>query len=198
MNDFAFSSFLLDDSLNLSEDQLPQRLFTTTLDKTEEIQIKFNLVKSFFRKGVDDKTNLVTDFLPVIEATKKFEHLIETYWIYFEEKDKNQLEVIATLINDAFLKNDVWSGLRQLITNNFWEDIQLLWKNRQKLKFISEFKSAQLHLAETILDLRNQDQFIELEEKKIVLSEKDSQLLLSLLENPPEPSEKLVSIFKDK
>jgi hypothetical protein len=200
MNDLTFSTFsdLLDDSLNLSKAQSSRRLFTTTLGKTEEIQIKFNSVKSSLRKGLDDKNNLVTDFLPVIEATQKLEQLLETYWIYFEEKDKNQLEVMANLINDAFLKNGFWNRLRQLITTNFWEDIQLLWRNRKNFKFISEFQAAQLSLAETILDLRDQDKHIQSEEKKIVLSEKDSQLLISFLENPPEPSEGLLSIFKDK
>jgi hypothetical protein len=136
MNDLTFSAFsyLLDAPLNLREDQSSQRLFTTTLGKTEEIQIKFNSVKSSLRKGLDNENNLATDFLPVIEATQKLEQLIETYWIYFEEKDKNQLEVMANLIKQTNLQYNLY---------------------RNNSKILESFILAQLSLAETILDLRD-------------------------------------------
>ncbi|MGK7931657.1 MAG: hypothetical protein AB4041_09510 [Microcystaceae cyanobacterium] len=159
MNDLTFPAFsyLLDDSLNPSDNQSFQRLFATTLDKTEEIQIKFNSIQSLWLQGRNSETQTVQDILPLIKATQQLEQLVETYWIYFEQEDKSKLEEMADFIQKINSKGGFFSNLQKILIKPrlILEVIKLVMKSSYNIQIFLNFQSAQLSLAETILDLRD-------------------------------------------
>jgi hypothetical protein len=138
-------------------EQQSQNLFITALDKTEDIQLQLNFIKSLWLQGRDANTQTIKDIAPLIEATHKLQQLIENYWIYFREEDKNKLEEMACFIQKSYSKDGFLSSFQKIVSKPqlILEVIKLVINSSQNMQIFLNFQSAQLSLAETILDLRD-------------------------------------------